>query len=67
MCGFTNSEGSISSAKFDMFILKLSVTNGLISWGKRLGGDANDKANGITYFNGFVYVVGESDSTGWSF
>ena len=66
VCGFTNSEGTISSAKFDMFILKLSVTNGLISWGKRLGGDANDKANGIAYYNGFVYVVGESDSTGWS-
>lgn len=65
ICGFSNSEGTLSTAKYDMFVLKMSATNGVISWGRRFGGDANDKANGIAFFNSFVYVVGESDSTNW--
>jgi hypothetical protein len=38
-----------------------------LSWAKRIGGDNNDKANGLTVYNGDLFLVGESDSTGWSF
>lgn len=49
-----------------MFIVKFVISTGLISWAKKVGSDNNDKANGIYHRNGYVYVVGESDSTGWS-
>ena len=49
-----------------MFVIKFAISTGLITRAKRLGADNNDKANGIFHKNGFVYIVGESDSTGWT-
>jgi hypothetical protein len=49
-----------------MVVLRLAISTGLISWAKRIGYDANDKANGIYHYNGFVYITGESDSTGYT-
>lgn len=64
--GYSNSVGSLSVASFDMFVLRCYVNSGLVQWGKRFGFDKNDKANGIFQSSGFLYVVGESDSTGWT-
>eukprot|EP00347_Sterkiella_histriomuscorum_P002714 403367090 len=64
--GYSNSVGTLSISKIDMFVLKFSIATGLITWARRIGYDNNDKANGITHNNGFVYVVGESDSTGYT-
>lgn len=64
--GYSNSVGSLASAKYDMLILKFSVSSGLITWGKRFGSTGIDKANGIAYYADYVYVVGESDSPGWA-
>ena len=49
-----------------MFVIKVVITTGLVSWGRRYGFDNNDKANGLAHAAGFVYLVGESDSTGWT-
>lgn len=64
--GYSNSVGTLSINKIDMFVIKFTIATGLISWARRIGYDNNDKANGIFHKNGFVYVVGESDSTGWT-
>jgi hypothetical protein len=63
---YTNSEGTLSSAKYDMLILKINTNTGLLVQAKRFGSENNDKANGLTFFNGALYVVGESDSIGWT-
>lgn len=49
-----------------MVILKVAADTGVLSWAKRVGSIANDKANGIGIFQGYLYVVGESDSPGWT-
>jgi hypothetical protein len=64
--GFSNSEDSLSVGKFDMFVMQIQGSSGAIGWVKRLGGQNNDKAIGLTYFMGSLYIVGESDSTGWT-
>ena len=63
---YTNSENTLSSAKYDMLVLKINTNTGLLTWAKRFGSGNNDKANGITFFNGNLYVIGDSDSVGWS-
>jgi hypothetical protein len=64
--GYTNSVGTISNSKFDMIILKINAGTGILSQAMRIGNENNDKANGITYFLGYLYIVGESDSIGWA-
>ena len=64
--GYTNSESTLSSSKYDMLIMKVQANTGMLVWAKRVGSLNNDKANGVSYFNGAVYVVGESDSVGWA-
>lgn len=49
-----------------MFIIRFVISTGLINWARRYGFDNNDKANGVFSRGSFVYVVGESDSTGWT-
>lgn len=49
-----------------MFVIRLTISTGLISWAKRIGYDNNDEAMGIYHYNGYVYVTGSSDSTGWT-
>jgi hypothetical protein len=49
-----------------MFVVKIQSENGKLITSRGMGGSNNDKANGITYFGGYVYVAGESDSPGWS-
>jgi hypothetical protein len=66
ICGYTNSIGSLSNFKYDIFVLRWVVSTGLIQWGKRFGSDNNDKANALFQRNSFLYVVGESDSTNWA-
>jgi hypothetical protein len=63
---YTNSENTLSSAKYDMLVLKINSNTGLLTWAKRFGSGNNDKANGITFFNGNIYVIGDSDSVGWT-
>jgi outer membrane protein assembly factor BamB len=64
--GYTNSEGTLSIGKYDMLVLKVNANTGVLVWARRLGSSNNDKANGITFFNGNIYVVGDSDSLGWA-
>lgn len=49
-----------------MFIIRFVISTGLISWARRFGYDNNDKANAVYHRGSYVYVVGESDSTGWT-
>ena len=49
-----------------MLVLKINANTGILTWAKRFGSGNNDKANGITFFNGNIYVIGESDSVGWT-
>lgn len=63
---YTNSEGTLSIGKFDMLVLKINTNTGVLAWARRFGNENNDKANGLTFFNGALYVVGESDSIGWA-
>jgi hypothetical protein len=48
-----------------MVIVKFQ-TDGSLIWSVRVGADGNDLANELQYYGGFVFVVGSSDSTGWS-
>ena len=49
-----------------MLVLKVNANTGILTWAKRFGSGNNDKANGITFFNGNIYVIGDSDSVGWT-
>lgn len=64
--GFSNSVLTLSIGKIDMFVIKFVISTGLISWARRIGYDNNDKANSVFHQNGYVYLTGESDSTGWT-
>lgn len=64
--GYSNSINSLSVAKYDMFVIKFVISTGLVQWARRFGFDNNDKANSLFQKGGFLYVVGESDSTGWT-
>jgi DNA-binding beta-propeller fold protein YncE len=64
--GYSDSVGSLSIAKEDMFILKISVATNLLTWAKRFGSTSIDRAHGVTWYNDYVYLVGESDSPGWT-
>lgn len=64
--GYTNSEGTLSIGKYDMLVLKVNANTGVLVWARRIGSQNNDKANGITFFNGNLYIVGDSDSVGWT-
>lgn len=48
--GYTNSEGTLSFSKYDMFIVKVQANAGTLAWAKRMGSMNNDKANGLTHF-----------------
>ena len=64
--GYSDSIGQLSTSSYDMFIVKFVAATGLVSWARRYGYDGNDLANGIAYYNGFIYLAGQSDSTGWT-
>ena len=64
--GYSNTEGYLSLAKYDMLVMKVLAASGQIQWVKRFGGTGNDKANGIDCMGSYVYVVGEADSPGWT-
>lgn len=66
VAGYSNSEGTLSTGKYDMFIVQIQASSGAIGWVKRMGSSSNDKANGLTVFGGNLYIVGESDSSGWA-
>lgn len=51
---------------YDMFLAKISQSIGTITWTKRIGSTGNDKANGLILLSGSLFVVGESDSPGWT-
>jgi hypothetical protein len=63
---YTNSEGTLSSAKYDMLVLKVNANTGILNWARRFGSTNNDKANGLTFYRGNLYVIGDSDSIGWT-
>lgn len=64
--GYSNSEPTLSVGKYDMFIIQITASAGAIGWVKRIGSSNNDKANGVVYYQKLLYVVGESDSPGWT-
>ena len=45
--GYSNSVLTLSIGKIDMFVIRFVVSTGLISWGRRIGYDNNDKGNSI--------------------
>lgn len=63
--GFSESVGTLSSAQQDMIIIKLT-TDLAIQWSRRIGGNKNDKAMGVEYFNNHIYIIGHSDSDNWN-
>jgi len=64
--GYTNSEPKLSKGgKYDILLLKISKAGVLISV-KAFGMENNDRVNGLTIFKGNVFMVGDSDSMGWS-
>ena len=64
--GYTNSEGTLSGFKYDMIVLKLKASTGILIWARRFGGNMNDRAYGLTTYGSSLYIVGESDSPGWT-
>ena len=64
--GYTNSVGTISSAKFDMLLMKVDCNTGILQYVKVFGKENNDKINSIAIFKNTIYMVGESDSVGWT-
>ena len=63
--GYSSSAPTLSTSDWDMFVLKFGI-DGTLKWSVRLGGATVDKANTIFYYSNYVYIGGESDSTGWS-
>lgn len=64
--GYTNSEPKISKGgKYDIILMKISKAGILISV-KAFGMENNDKVHGLTAFKGNIFMVGESDSVGWT-
>jgi hypothetical protein len=64
--GYTNSEGTMSlGGKYDMLLMKVDA-QGILKYVKTFGKENNDKINSLAIFKGTVYMVGESDSSGWT-
>jgi len=70
--GFTNSINNIASSGafqetfsgvFDAFLIKYAP-DGTKLWGTYIGGSSFDRAYGVTYKEGYVYVCGNSFSSG---
>jgi predicted SpoU family rRNA methylase len=53
------------SAVFDAFVAKFSPSGNRI-WGTYIGGNSFDRAYGIDYNNGHLYVVGNSNSSNFA-
>ncbi len=66
MSGYTNSEGTLSlGGKYDMLLMQVNSLGSLL-YVKAFGKENNDKINSIAISKGILYMVGESDSVGWS-
>ena len=64
--GYTNSVGTISSAKYDMLLIKVDCNTGILQYVKAFGRENNDRINSLAIFKNIVYMVGDSDSAGWT-
>jgi hypothetical protein len=65
--GYTNSAGTLATAaKYDMLVLKVDCNTGILQYAKSFGRENNDKLNALAVFRNVVYMVGESDSAGWT-
>lgn len=42
VCGYSNSVGTLSVGGYDMFVLKIVISAGLITWAQRIGSSANE-------------------------
>jgi hypothetical protein len=51
--------------KYDMLLMKVDA-QGILQYVKTFGRENNDKINSLAIFKGIVYMVGESDSLGWT-
>ena len=57
---------AMSNGGSDIFILKLSKTDGSKSYAKLFGSTSDDYAIGIQILSSYIYVVGYSNSAGWT-
>jgi len=72
--GYTNSVNNIATsgafqstfqAVYDVFLIKYAP-DGTKLWGTYIGGNSVDRAYGVTFKNGFVYVCGNSFSSNFA-
>jgi len=49
-----------------MILIKFNINSQAIEWARRFGSTENDRAKDLAMRFDFIYLVGSSDSTGWT-
>ena len=65
IAGYTQTSAMTNGGR-DIFILKLSKSDGSKSYAKLYGSTSDDYSVGIQISGGYIYVVGYSNSPGWT-
>ena len=65
IAGYTNTP-AMTNGGYDIFILKLSKTDGSKGYSKLFGSTSDEYATSISVSSGYIYVGAYSSSTGWT-